>query len=259
MNLVINGAEAIGENATGKLEIRTSLHEINAAEATEVFRLQESKTASYVRLEVRDTGAGMDEATQARIFDPFFTTKFTGRGLGLAAVQGIVKGHGGAIRVYSTLGHGTVFVILLPARPRKTSAAGLDKVQAKSIPSGSVALVIDDDETVRSLAERVLVRTGMKVLTAENGKTGVALFREHHSIVSVVLLDLQMPVMGGEEALTLLREIAPHVPVILSSGFDESEAKQRFSRFKLLGFLQKPYTSDRLTESVAASLERNAT
>ncbi len=255
MNLVINGAEAIGDNTTGKVEIRTSLREINVREASEFFRAEESGPGTYVQLEVSDTGSGMDEATKARIFDPFFTTKFTGRGLGLAAVQGIVKGHNGAIRVYSTPGHGTSFLILLPARRRKTPAARPGQ-RSLSIPSGSVALVIDDEELIRRLADDVLSRAEIKVLTAENGKDGVEMFREHNRVVSVVVLDLQMPVMGGEEALVLLKQINPDVPVILSSGFDESEAARRFSKLKPARFLQKPYTVERLVEAIAATLNR---
>jgi two-component system, chemotaxis family, CheB/CheR fusion protein len=255
MNLVINGAEAIGGNATGKVEIRTSLRKVSAREASEVFRPEQPAPGTYVQLEVTDTGSGMDEATKARIFDPFFTTKFTGRGLGLAAVQGIVKGHGGAIRVYSSPGHGTTFHVLLPARQAKAAVARRPKRDSAPIPSGSLALVIDDEEIVRSLADKALSRAGMKVLTAENGKAGVEVFREHSASISVVVLDLQMPVMGGEEALAELKQIRPEVPVILSSGFDESEAERRFTGLKPAFFLQKPYTVERLVEAVAATLK----
>jgi CheY-like chemotaxis protein len=258
MNLVINGAEAIGENAPGKVEIRTCVCEINEREAANLFPVAHAP-GTYVQLEVSDTGSGMDEATRARIFDPFFTTKFTGRGLGLAAVQGIIKGHGGAIRVYSTPGHGTTFVVLLPARRRSVTPAEPAEPQGNVIPPGSAALVIDDEDTVRRLAANVLERAGVKVLTAENGKIGVDLFRENSAAISVVILDLQMPVMGGEEALALLNEINPDIPVILSSGFDEAEAVRRFAGMKSAGFLQKPYTAERLVETVAATLQRRQT
>lgn len=256
MNLVSNGAEAIGENAAGKVEIRTSARELSAREAVELFGPAPSAPGAYVQLEINDTGSGMDEATKARIFDPFFTTKFTGRGLGLAAVQGIVKAHRGAIRVYSAPGQGTSFLVVLPAMHRQNWVNPPEQPSAVSIPPGSVALVMDDEETVRSFASSALSRAGMKVLVADNGKAGVEIFREHSGIISVVLLDLLMPLKGGEDVLALLREINPGVPVILSSGFDETEAARRFSEPKPARFLQKPYTMERLVEAVAAVLNR---
>jgi CheY-like chemotaxis protein len=196
----------------------------------------------------------MDEAIKARIFDPFFTTKFTGRGLGLAAVQGIVRRQRGVMFVHSAPGQGTTFRILLPASDRE-AISQRPQARASSIPARSVALVIDDEKTVLNVAEGVLSRKGMKVLTAENGKTGVELFREHRGIISVVILDLQMPVMGGEEALAQLHEINPDVPVILMSGFAESEVTQRFSSLKPASFVQKPFTAQRLASAVAGVLK----
>ena len=257
MNLIINGAEAIGEGAPGRVIIRTSVRELDARQAAEFFQGEPAEPGTYVQLEVIDNGAGMDEATRARIFDPFFTTKFVGRGLGLAAVQGIVKGHRGVIRVQSAPGKGTSFLILLPASHRKSAAPqAAEEPDARSLPSGLVALVIDDEPTVRSLAQGVLSRAGIKVMTAENGAVGIDLFREHNPIISVVILDLQMPVMGGEEALKRLREINPRIPVILSSGFDESEAQRRFSSLSPARFLQKPYTAERLAAAVAETVRK---
>jgi two-component system CheB/CheR fusion protein len=254
MNLVINGAEAIGEITAGKVEIRTSLLEIDARQAQEFFGPGQSAAGAYVQLEVRDSGSGMDEATRSRIFDPFFTTKFTGRGLGLAAVQGIVKGHGGAIRVYSTLGYGTTFLVQFPVSRHNKAAVLPQRPDVPAIPAGSVALIIDDDQTIRELVTSTLSRAGMRVLVATDGQSGVELFRRYNRIVAVAILDLTMPVMGGEEALRQIKRINPDVPVILSSGFDESEAVRRFSGIKPQGFLQKPYTIERLVEAVAATL-----
>ena len=256
MNLVINGAEAIGENTAGTVTVRTSLREVSAGEAAELFKAEPAEPGTYLQLEVIDTGIGMDEAIKARIFDPFFTTKFTGRGLGLAAVQGIVRRQRGVLFVHSAPGQGTTFRILLPASDREAAIIQRPQAIASSILAGSVALVIDDERTVLNVAEGVLSRKGMKVLTAENGKTGVELFREHRGMISVVILDLQMPVMGGEEALALLHEINPDVPVILASGFGESEVTRRFSRLKPAGFLQKPFTAQRLAAAVAGVLKK---
>jgi CheY-like chemotaxis protein len=256
MNLVINGAEAIGENQAGTVTVRTSLREVSAGEAGALFNSQPAGPGTYVQLEVIDTGAGMDEATKARIFDPFFTTKFMGRGLGLAAVQGIVRAHRGAIFVHSAPGRGTTFRILLPASGRDETLQETREHQDRAIPSGSVALIIDDEDVLRKATRDILSRQGMRVLTADNGKSGVEIFREHNQTISVVVLDLQMPVMGGEEALAELLKINPDVPVILTSGFDESEATRRFASRKPAGFLQKPYSGQTLVGTVAAALKR---
>jgi two-component system CheB/CheR fusion protein len=256
MNLVINAAEAIPEKTGGTVTVRTSLREVAPHEAGELFKSEQRDPGTYLQLEVIDTGIGMEEATKARIFDPFFTTKFTGRGLGLAAVQGIVRQHRGVMFVHSAPGRGTTFRILLPASSYDAAISPRKEATAGSIPAGAVARVIDDEKTVLGVAEGVLSRKGMKVLTAENGKIGVELFREHSRELSVVILDLQMPVMGGEETLTLLHEINPDVPVILASGFDENEVSRRFSRLKPDSFLQKPFTAQRLTSAIAAVLKK---
>ena len=255
MNLVINGAEAIGEDKVGTVTVRTSAREVSPEEANVLFKSEALAPGVYVQLEVIDTGAGMDEATRARIFDPFFTTKFTGRGLGLAAVQGVVRRHRGAIFVHSIPGRGTTFRIFLPVSGREATPTDR-REEGVTIPAGTVALVVDDEQVVRRVAQDVLGQRGMRVLTADNGKSGVEMFREHYRIISVVVLDLQMPVMGGEEALRLLRQIDPNIPVILSSGFDERESTQRFSTSKPAGFLQKPYTAQRLASAVATVLRK---
>ncbi len=256
MNLVINAGEAIGKDTPGKVRVRTSLREIDQGEASELFAPERTNRGNYLQLEVVDTGSGMDEATKARIFDPFFTTKFTGRGLGLAAVQGIVRTHGGAIRVYSTPGQGTSFLVLLPAADRAPAPAPPEPSKPLTIPPGSVALVIDDEEPIRSFAGTTLSRAGMKVLLAENGKIGVEMFRAHKDTISVVVLDLLMPVIGGKAALAELKEINSRVPIILSSGFDENEAARGFSAPQPERFLQKPYTAERLIEAIAGALNQ---
>jgi nitrogen-specific signal transduction histidine kinase len=255
MNILINAAEAIGENIVGTVTVRTSLREVNAREAAELFKSEPAAPGPYVQLEVIDTGAGMDEATKARIFDPFFTTKFTGRGLGLAAVQGIVRRHRGVIFVHSAPGEGATFRVLLPAANGQTNVIQRKQPKAGAIPRGSVALVIDDEKTVLNVAERVLSRKGIRVLTAEDGRRGVEVFRQHSPIISVVILDLQMPVMGGEEALALFHEIDPTVPIIVVSGFDKSEVTRRFSGLKPASFLQKPFRAQDLLSAVEAVLQ----
>jgi CheY-like chemotaxis protein len=250
MNLVINGAEAI-EESSGTVTVTTYETELDAAEASRRFPNELMPPGPYAVMEVRDTGAGMDPATQAKIFDPFFTTKFTGRGLGLAAVMGIVRGHKGAIQVESTPGAGSVFRVFLPVN----GAAGrvAEPVFPRSMPEiageAATVLVIDDEEVVRLLARRALTSAGYQVLLAANGREGIDLFNSQANSVAAIVLDLEMPVMSGEEALHRLREINPSVRVLASSGYSQIEALRRFGA-SIAGFVQKPYSAQSLLSAV---------
>jgi CheY-like chemotaxis protein len=249
MNIIINGAEAIPEGKRGTVTIRTRLQKIGATEDDGLA------AGSYVVFEVTDTGVGMDEETKSRIFDPFFTTKFTGRGLGLAAVLGIVRGHRGSIHVSSSPGEGATFRVLLPAvqtAPAAISAPG--GAIAEEARDGGVVLVVDDEQMVRSLAKNALERHGFTVLLAENGARGLDVFQQERERIQCVVLDLTMPVMNGEEALARMKAVRPCIPVLLSSGFNEAEAVRRFEGKGLAGFLQKPYKAAGLVEKVRAVL-----
>jgi len=252
MNLVINGAEACGDNS-GVVSIRTTTEEIQE-ERMVGFGLPPIEAGQYVALEVSDTGSGMDEETRARIFDPFFTTKFTGRGLGLSAVLGIVRAHKGAVEVLSASGRGTTFRVLFPAAER-TSANATEPAQymSRSYGSGTV-LIIDDEKMVREMGRMTLERFGYRVLDAENGRAGVALFERSATAIDLIILDLTMPVMSGEDTLAELRRIRPDIAVVLSTGFSETEARLRFHNSDLAGFLQKPYTAMQLAEIVRAAV-----
>ena len=254
MNLIINGAEAIDEEQGGTVVVTTGVQQVDEYYVQDAFAPKEILPGKYICLEVHDTGHGIDEETKAKIFDPFFTTKFTGRGLGLAAVSGIVRVHRGALKVYSTPGKGTTFKVLLPAT-QEESLKETGAIPQKELTGRGLILVVDDEEMVGRTAKAVLRRYGYTVLLAEDGRLALDVFREIADRVQLVLLDLNMPVMGGEEALRQLKLIRPDVRVILSSGYNEMEASRLFTDKGLVGFIQKPYTAAQLAEKIRAALE----
>ena len=258
MNLVINASEAIG-NRSGVITVSTGAVECDRAYLAATFLDENLAEGLYTYLEVADTGHGMDRETKAKLFDPFFTTKFTGRGLGMSAVLGIVRGHKGGIKVYSEPGRGTAIKLLFPAVPdalpgdMHEGPAGDGKWQGK----GTV-LLVDDDETVRAVGRQMLERLGFNVLTANDGSQGVAAYREHTAEIDLVLLDLTMPHMDGEETFREMRRISAEVRVILSSGYNEQDVTQRFAGKGLAGFIQKPYTLEPLRDTIQKAFEKTS-
>ncbi len=253
MNLVVNASEAIGDKS-GVITVSTGVMYCDKAYLSESYLDENLPEGDYVYLEVADTGCGMDSATRARVFDPFFSTKFTGRGLGLAAVLGIVRGHRGAVKVYSEAARGSSFKVLFPASAA-TLPDGVEAGRETGAWSGlGRVLVVDDEPTVRSLAEKMLTRTGFEVVVAEDGRAALEIFRRDPASIRLVLLDMTMPQMDGEETFRELRRIAPDVTVVLSSGYNEQEATQRFAGKGLAGFIQKPYRLTDLLRVVRAAL-----
>lgn len=253
MNLVINGAEAMGDGKTGTVVVTTGLATVDETNAQQAVGANQIAPGEYIMLEVEDTGSGMDEATIARIFDPFFTTKFAGRGLGLAAAIGIVRGHNGALKVNSVPGKGTRFQVLFPVG-KGEPAQRQRGINAQDLHGSGTILVIDDEEVVRRAAGSALERYGYTVILAENGQEGVDLFRRLAETILLVVLDMTMPLMSGEETLHQLQSIRPGLIVILSSGFNEAEAARRFTGQQFAGFIQKPYTATQLAEQIKNAL-----
>ncbi len=246
LNLVVNASEALGDN-TGTISISTDALYYEVLEHAHAVLGSELPSGRYVELKVVDTGCGIDEGSLQKLFDPFFTTKFTGRGLGLAAVHGIVRGHHGAIRVISQPGHGSTFQVLFPACDVEISTTAEPRVAATWQGRGTV-LVAEDEVLLRHSVQRMIEMAGFQVLAAGDGEEAVELYRQHHQDIVCVLLDLTMPKMGGEETFSALQEIHPGLPIILTSGYREEHACEPFSGRHLAGFLQKPYQSDELVE-----------
>ena len=244
MNLITNAAEAMDHNG-GTIEVSVSTAAANAGPAS----------GRFVVLEVTDSGIGMDAATQAKVFEPFFSTKFAGRGLGLAAVQGIVRAHGGTIGIRSAPGQGTTFRVLLPADasgevPRRDEPAA--RLDGSTLRGRGTVLVADDEETVRSTSKRLIERAGYKVLLARDGREAIELYDAHAAEIVVILLDLTMPVLGGDAALDELLTREACAPIILTSGFTAEETLGRLAGKRLAGFLQKPYHATELLSALAA-------
>ncbi|MCB2192940.1 MAG: response regulator [Deltaproteobacteria bacterium] len=245
MNLITNASDALQER-NGTITICTGTTMVDRDYLASTHLEEDLPTGTYVYLEVSDTGVGMDLETQEKIFDPFFTTKFTGRGLGLAAVQGIIRSHNGTIKVYSEPGKGTAIKVLLPI-----SQVAVQSI-AESLPTdGDLSkpiqvLLVDDDETVRKVTCRSLEKMGCRVLTAQDGVDGLNLFRKHLGEMDLVVLDMTMPRLSGEETFQQLRRLKPSVKVLLTSGYNEQESTNRFTGKGLAGFIQKPFTPTEL-------------
>ena len=247
MNLIVNASEAVGEQP-GVVTITTGALECDQGYLQDSRLKEKPDPGTYVFFEVRDTGCGMDDETKDRLFDPFFTTKFTGRGLGMAAVLGIVSGHKGAIMVESEPGEGTTIKVMFPASQGKKTLKGIKSgVSALELENGATALssgivlIADDEDMVRDLCRAMVERLGYKVITAKDGEEAVKIFHEHAGEIVCVILDLTMPKLDGLAAYDEIRRINPDVKVIISSGYDEQETTGRFAGKGLAGFIKKPY------------------
>jgi PAS domain S-box-containing protein len=256
MNLVSNASEALGEG-TGRIAIRTGALEADHATLSRAFPGDDLSEGTYVYLEVADTGCGMEVDTCARIFDPFFTTKFTGRGLGLAAVLGIVRVHHGAVEVDSAPGAGTRVRVLFP-KAEGSGVGAVDPFTDPATPGREAVLVIDDDESVAQLASEMLERAGFDAVGVSDAHEAIAMFRRRAGEIGVVLLDRTMPELSGETVFEELRRIRPDARIVLLSGYSEESAREAFAGKGLAGFVHKPFLPATLVRTVRTALVDHA-
>lgn len=257
MNLITNAAESYGEG-NGQVLVRTGREYCDAVYLKGTQLGHDLPEGSYCFIEVSDFGSGMDADTLARIFDPFFTTKFTGRGLGLAAVLGIVRGHRGTIKVYTEVHRGTSFKVLLPVVSEAIETTG-SQPQDPTIQGSGLLLLVDDEDTVRGVARDILTRVGFSVMEAVDGEDALVKFRDHWREIRAVILDLTMPRLDGDACLREMLQVDPEVRVLITSGYNEQDIAKRFVGKCLKGFLQKPFTRQQLLGAVRSVLQRDAT
>ncbi len=255
MNLITNASDALnGDNGT--ITLRTGVMRASGDYLRSPFLDYQLEEGNYAYVEVQDSGVGMSAETMQRIFDPFFSTKFTGRGLGLAATLGIVRGHRGTIRVTSIPGEGTTFRVLLPTISVEREAAPTVVEATPAIQGTGTVLVVDDDPTVRAVATQILERRGFSVVHASDGAEGLQRFVRERASFVMALVDLAMPQMGGDDLIRAMRAHDPEFPVILMSGFSEVEIAKQFANDSIGGFVQKPFRVEELDLALERVLSR---
>jgi PAS domain S-box-containing protein len=252
-SLVSNAAEALG-GGQGEITVRTGHQYLDRAFLAQTVLDEQLPEGEYVYLAVQDNGAGMTPEVLARIFEPFFSTKFTGRGLGLPATLGIVRGHKGTIQVISTLGAGTTVTVLLPlADPAALATPTPSLSPTVALRGSGTLLVADDEEAVRNMARLMLERSGYTVLLAADGEEALRVLREHPQIAGV-LLDMSLAQAGDKGTLRALHQARPGLPVLIVSGHSEAEARERYGAAEFAGFIQKPFQLQELLQQVHDAL-----
>lgn len=256
LNLITNASEAL-EDRSGYISITTGAMYCDRAYLATTELTDDIGEDMYVYLEVADTGCGMDSSVRAQIFEPFFTTKYTGRGLGLSSVLGIVRGHRGAMKVYSEPGEGTTFKVLFPAchLSGETASKTAPVAEEERWTCTGTVLFADDEDTVLAVGRKMLQYLGFSVLAAKDGREAVDLFREHSQSIVLAVLDLTMPHLSGDEVFREIRRIRSDVPVIVSSGFSKKDVMHRFAGKKLQGFIQKPYRVEELSSIIRSVMD----
>jgi CheY-like chemotaxis protein len=261
MNLIINASEAL-EDAKGTITIKTGELHVEAGELVELYTSEPMVAGRYVYLSVADDGCGMDETTKTRMFDPFFSTKFAGRGLGMAAVLGIMRAHKGALKVETAPGEGTEIRLLFPVGKAKNEI--LESVIGARVQLGEelrdrelMVLFADDEPEVLAVAEHYLSKCGCKVLSAQNGRVAVELFERYSDRIDIAVLDVAMPELDGNEAFRLIRREKPDLPVLMCSGYTEQHLAVLEEASSISAFLAKPYLPSVLSAKILELCNRS--
>ena len=252
LNLVTNAADAIGSQE-GIITLSTQRVEFDAPTLARSFPGQNLASGPYVSLEVRDTGCGILPETMARIFEPFFTTKPTGRGLGLSAMLGILRGHHAGIQIQSKVGAGSTFTLIFRAQEGTVETVPKPAIQT-TVGAHEIILVVDDEPTILETTQAALEGMGYQVLLANDGLEAVELFRARHAEIALVVMDLTMPRMDGREAFEAMLMLKPNARIVLTSGYSEQESVHQMLGRGLAGFLPKPYPIAALRKIVQDSL-----
>lgn len=252
MNLIINASEAIGDSQ-GEISIYLTKKTISARQGEKDHQGKEIPPGEYVCLEVMDNGCGMSEETKWRIFEPFYTTKFTGRGLGMSAVLGILSAHSGALQLFSQSGEGTVFKVYLPGEPSGVEPLAEPASSMSWYGSGTI-LLVEDEEQIRVLAHALLTKLGFEIIEATNGREALEKYQINSSNIALVITDMGMPVMDGYELFRALKKLDPDLPIIVSSGFGDSVISSRLEPEVVAGLVSKPYKFDQLREVLKSVL-----
>jgi len=257
MNLIINASEAIGD-VQGIIQVSLAREAINAGQAVVDHLGKVIPPGCYARLEISDTGCGMDDETKRRIFEPFYTTKFTGRGLGMSAVLGIIKAHNGAMQLVSKPGEGSVFTIYLPIEPSEAAEdESCDQpISAEWQGSGTI-LLVEDELQVQLVAKAMLENMGFSVIEASNGQEALELYRNNAAEISLVISDIGMPVMDGYVLFRELKLLKRDLPIIISSGFGDTVVARRIPSGEIAGLVSKPYRYDTLMGVLRGVVEEN--
>ena len=240
LNLVINASEAIGKSS-GSIVITTGSEMIDEKEQGKGHPIFDLQIGKYSFIEIRDSGIGIEESIVNKIFDPFYSTKFTGRGLGLSVVQGIIKAHKGSIKIESQIGTGSIFKVLFPVTHEKETPSDSKEPNLEKLEKTGTVIFCDDDENIRTIGKKMLEKIGFTTLLASNGLEAIEIYNDMKDDIVLIISDLTMPEMTGREVLTRLQNLSPHLPIIISSGYNEIEVSGYIKNKKNIGFLQKPY------------------